>query len=124
MQSQALSTMSGVMVRAVLGMILIVVGQIIARAGKLGAAGSGLILDPQQAREDVEPWSRLAGGIARDVIEEVKPAFELDQNPSNTRPQSQRSATERLKELESLRDQGIVTETEYETKRKEIIDSI
>jgi hypothetical protein len=36
-----------------------------------GKAGSGLVLDPQQAREDVEPWSRMQGGVIKDTLDEA-----------------------------------------------------
>ena len=39
--------------------------------GRRGLAGSGMILDPQQARKDVEPWTRMAGGMANDALSEV-----------------------------------------------------
>ncbi len=60
------------MFRAVGGMVLIVVGQGLALVGRFGAAGSGLLLDPRRARQDVEPWSRMAGGMADDALSEVK----------------------------------------------------
>lgn len=53
------------------GMVLIIVGGFLARAAALGLAGSGVILDPKRAREDVEPWSRMAGGIVRDALSET-----------------------------------------------------
>jgi hypothetical protein len=34
-------------------------------------AGSGVVLDPEQAREDLEPYSRMVGGLAWDVLEEA-----------------------------------------------------
>jgi hypothetical protein len=39
--------------------------------GARGAAGAGVILDPDQAREDLEPYSRMAGGMVKDVLEEA-----------------------------------------------------
>ena len=35
-----------------------------------GLAGSGVVLDPEKAREDVEPWSRMAGGVVKDALDE------------------------------------------------------
>jgi hypothetical protein len=58
-------------VRAFSGMALIVVGQVLRRLGTLGLAGSGVVLDPERARKDVEPWSRMAGGIVGDALSEV-----------------------------------------------------
>lgn len=53
------------------GMILIAVGSIIQNIGKRGLAGSGTVLDPEQARRDLEPFSRMAGGMVQDALEET-----------------------------------------------------
>ena len=42
--------------------------RIIAAGGK---AGSGLVLDPEQGREDLEPWTRMGGGIVKDALDEA-----------------------------------------------------
>ena len=31
----------------------------------------GVVLDPEQAREELEPYSRMAGGIAKDALDEA-----------------------------------------------------
>lgn len=62
---------SGMMGRAIGGMALIMVGNLLMSIGKKGAAGAGLILDPEQARKDIEPWSQMAGGVINDVAKEV-----------------------------------------------------
>ena len=54
------------------GMGVIVVGGVLMNIGRRGAAGSGLVLDPKRAREDLAPWSRMAGGMADDAIEETR----------------------------------------------------
>lgn len=59
------------MFRAFGGMGLIVVGSIVLHIGAHGAAGSGVLLDPEQARDDLEPYSRMAGGMIRDVLDEA-----------------------------------------------------
>jgi len=59
------------MLRAFGGMALIVVGAVIGNIGARGLAGSGVVLDPQQAREDLEPFSRMTGGIVKDVLDEA-----------------------------------------------------
>jgi hypothetical protein len=124
MHSEASSQMNAIMARSIIGILFMLGGQVVARAGKRGLAGSGIILDPVQARKDVEPWSRMAGGVVNDVIEEIKPIFQPKASIENQENQAQRPASERLKELESLRDQGMLTGTEYEAKRREIIESI
>lgn len=57
--------------RAVFGMALMVVGSLVQRAGARGLAGSGVVLDPEQARRDLEPYSRMAGGMAADALDEA-----------------------------------------------------
>src|SRR5262245_41680506 len=52
--------------RAFGGMFLIMAGGVLMNLGVRGWAGSGLVLDPEKARSDVEPWSRMGGGIVQD----------------------------------------------------------
>src|SRR5262245_36843395 len=58
--------------RALGGMVLMIAGGLLMRVGAAGPAASGLILDPERARKDVEPWSRMAGGVANDMLSEVE----------------------------------------------------
>ncbi len=58
------------MLRAFGGMALVFLGGVLAVIGARGAAGSGVVLDPQRAREDLEPYSRMAGGMLHDAIDE------------------------------------------------------
>ncbi|MFH1716885.1 MAG: hypothetical protein ABIF19_06005 [Planctomycetota bacterium] len=53
------------------GIVLIVVGGIVMAIGARGAAGSGLVLDPEKAREDLEPFTRMAGGMVKDALDEA-----------------------------------------------------
>jgi hypothetical protein len=53
------------------GMALLVVGVIVMNIGARGAAGSGLILDPDKAREDLEPFTRMGGGMLKDALDEA-----------------------------------------------------
>jgi hypothetical protein len=53
------------------GFMLIVAGQVLRGLGARGLAGSGVILDPQRERKDLEPWSRMAGGMVSDALSEV-----------------------------------------------------
>jgi hypothetical protein len=56
---------------ALLGMALLALGGFLRRIGILGLAGSVVILDPPQARADLEPWSRAAGGLVDSALSEV-----------------------------------------------------
>jgi hypothetical protein len=69
----------GEMCTALCGMGLMVVGGILMRVGAVGAAGSGFILDPEQARKDVEPWARMGGGVADDALSEIGLARKLEE---------------------------------------------
>jgi hypothetical protein len=51
--------------RALAGMALIVIGAIISAVGARGLAGSGTVLDLERAREDLEPYSRMVGGMVK-----------------------------------------------------------
>ena len=59
------------MTRGFGGMVLIIVGIIVMSVGARGAAGSGLVLDPNKAREDLEPFTRMAGGMVKDALDEA-----------------------------------------------------
>lgn len=73
--------MGGMAFRGIGGMVLIVVGSMMMKIGARGAAGSGLVLDPDQAREDLKPWAQTAGGLVKDALDEVRPAGEAEPEP-------------------------------------------
>lgn len=54
--------------RALGGMALIFIGGILMNLGRAGLRGSGVILDPHGARDDLKPWSQAAGGMLDDTI--------------------------------------------------------
>jgi hypothetical protein len=64
--------------RAFGGMALIMIGGVLAKIGSHGLAGTGIVLDPEKARQDVEPWSRMSGGIVQDALSEVDLANKLE----------------------------------------------
>lgn len=55
----------------VIGFILIFIGGIIQRIGATGLAGSGVVLDPERARQELEPYSRMTGGMVKDALDEA-----------------------------------------------------
>jgi hypothetical protein len=57
---------------AIGGMILMMLGGFIRGIGARGLAGSGLKLDPEQARDDLKPYARMAGGLIKDAVSEFK----------------------------------------------------
>ena len=56
---------------SILGMVLIIIGSLIMNIGARGAAGSGLLLDPDKAREDLKPFNEAKGGMINDVISNI-----------------------------------------------------
>jgi hypothetical protein len=54
-----------------IGFILGAIGNIVMRIGAKGAAGSGLLLDPEQAREDLKPFNEAKGGMINDMINQI-----------------------------------------------------
>ena len=55
--------------RAFAGLALVVVGGVMMSLGRAGLRGSGVILDPEGARQDLKPWSQAAGGMLDDALE-------------------------------------------------------
>lgn len=58
------------MVTPILAIGLIAVGAFVRSIGARGLAGSGVVLDPEGARDDLEPYSRMAGGMVKDAVDE------------------------------------------------------
>jgi hypothetical protein len=65
--------------RAVLGMICMIVGSVLASIGRSGTAGSGFLLDPEKAREDLKPFNESKGKMINDVIENIDIAKNIKQ---------------------------------------------
>lgn len=60
------------MARGFGGMILLIVGTIVRTVGARGLAGSGVVLDPDRARDELEPYSRMTGGMVKDALDEAE----------------------------------------------------
>ena len=50
-------------------MAIAMVGGFLNVIGGKGLAGAGLILDPDRARKDLKPYSKMAGGMLEDALE-------------------------------------------------------
>ncbi|MES1213590.1 MAG: zinc ribbon domain-containing protein [Singulisphaera sp.] len=57
--------------RAFGGMVLLMAGGVLCKTAARGVAGSGLVLDPEQAREDLKPWNKAGGGMINDALSEI-----------------------------------------------------
>lgn len=102
--------------RAVGGMIMMMIGSVMVGVGRMGLAGSGIKLDPEEARRDVEPWSRMTGGVVKDALDEA--GIKLgSQSPLDNLP-----FDERLRRLQKLRQDGLISDQEYEITKKQILE--
>jgi hypothetical protein len=101
------------------GTALIIVGAFIRRTGSHGLAGSGLVLDPRRAREDVKPWSQMQGGVLRDTID----AAGLGGTVRRPGSAADLPFDEKLRRLHKLREEGLISEEEYQRERREVLDS-
>ena len=99
---------------AILGMGIIAAGSIFMNIGRRGLAGSGVILNPERARQDVEPWSRMGGGMVKDALDEAG----ISLGDSGHRL----AFDDELRRLHKLREEKIISDAEYEAKKKQILE--
>jgi hypothetical protein len=104
-------------IRALVGMVMMIAGGLMAGIGRMGLAGSGVKLDPEEARRDVEPWARMTGGVVKDALDEA--GIKLGSQPSG----EELPFDERLRRLQKLRDDKLISEQEYESTKKKILES-
>lgn len=85
---------------SVVGMVLMIAGSIVMNIGARGAAGSGLLLDPNKAREDLRPFNEAKGEMINDVISNIDVVQKI------TRPYEQKEVIKiRCRICESLNDE-------------------
>jgi len=58
-------------INSVIGMVLITAGAVVSNIGARGIAGSGLKLDPEEAREDLKPFNEARGKMINDIISNI-----------------------------------------------------
>lgn len=108
------------MLRAIAGMAMFAAGGVLMSIGSAGLAGSGVILDPKQAREDLEPWSRMEGGMFKDAADEA--GVDLTRLTGGSDAGDDLSFDEKLRRLHKLREEGILTEDEYQRQKAKILE--
>jgi hypothetical protein len=91
--------------RALLGMVLMIAGGFVMRIGFVGRAGSGLVLDPEKARKDVEPWARMAGGVTSDMLSEVEPVQQVVEHIINEKGETKPVVKVRCPKCRALNDE-------------------
>jgi hypothetical protein len=102
--------------RGFIGMALMIGGSFLMRLGSRGVAGSGLLIDPRRTRKDLEPWGRAAGGMLGDALDEA------GINPEWERTDQELPFDEKLRRLDQLRKDQLITEEEYQAKRREMMN--
>jgi hypothetical protein len=110
--------------RAFLGMALLVIGTMIRNVAARGAAGAGLTLDPTQARRDMEPWSRMSGGMTKDALDEmgVNVPKIVDSLAGRGATSAGETLEQRLRSLHALHKDGLLSDAEYEREKQELLD--
>lgn len=58
-------------INSVVGMVLMIAGSFVMNIGAKGTAGSGLLLDPEKAREDLKPYNEVKGEMINDIISNI-----------------------------------------------------
>lgn len=104
--------------RTVTGAVLAVAGVVLQSIGRAGLAGSGLKLDPEEARRDVEPWARMGGGVVKDVLDEA------GISPGGKTEGEGLAFDEKLRRLQKLRDEGLISEEDFESTKKRILSGV
>jgi hypothetical protein len=102
-------------VRSVVGMGMIIVGGGLMAVGRAGLAGSGMMLDPERSRRDVEPWSRATGGMISDALDEA--GIKLGGSGGD----AEMPFDEKLRRLHKLYEDGILSEEEYQREKADIL---
>ncbi len=92
--------------RAFGGVFLLIVGGIVRGVGVAGLAGSGIKLDPQQARRDLEPWNRMAGGMASDSLSEIEPVQRIVDKLTDDAPAGREVVKIRCRNCQALNDEN------------------
>lgn len=108
--------------RAVGGMVLMMIGGALRTLGVRGAAGSGVVLDPEKARDDLEPWTRMAGGMVKDAADEAGVDLGHVANHENHEDTADMPFDEKLRRLAKLHSEGVLTDQEYEREKQKILD--
>jgi hypothetical protein len=109
--------------RAVGGMIMMIVGGGLITFGVAGAAGSMLTLDPEKARENLEPWARMSGGLKKAELDEMGIDIPKIADALAGGSAAGETIESRLRGLHALYKDGILSEEEYQREKQELLDS-
>lgn len=99
------------------GMLCLLGGRLLRRLGMAGLAGSGMKLDPEQARRDLEPWARMGGGMLGDALDEA--GVQTGRSDGDDLP-----FDEQLRRLDALRREGLLNADEYASAKQKILGGL
>jgi len=103
-------------VRAILGISLATVGGVLRAVGRAGRTGSVNRLDTEEAGTVAELRSRERGGMVKDALEEAGIRMgcspEADDIPFD----------EKLRRLQKLREDGIISAQKFEAAKRKILE--
>jgi hypothetical protein len=98
--------MKSMAARGVGGMLLMIAGGLLMRFGAQGAAGSGLLLDPEKAREDLKPWAKMSGGLTADAMGEVPLVRKLEDHLERGTQPAEPHVKVRCRNCQALNDES------------------
>jgi hypothetical protein len=101
-----MSSMASMAARAFGGIVLIGIGAFVQNIGRQGLAGSGVVLDPEKARDDMKPWSKMAGGMINDTLTEVEAVDKIADGLSGRSPETAPKIMVRCPHCKALNDEG------------------
>lgn len=115
--------MRSMAIRGLGGFVMILIGSGLITYGIAGAAGSMLTLDPEQARQDLEPWARMSGGLKKAELDEMGIDVTKIAGALTGRAGAEGESIEsRLRGLHALYKDGILSEEEYQREKQELLD--
>jgi len=100
-----LSTAKSMALRSVGGMVMMIVGGILMSVGARGLAGAGVILDPDKARKDLEPWNKMAGGMVDDAVSQIGIAQKIESHLDQVTTAPQTTIKVRCPKCKALNDE-------------------
>lgn len=104
------------MFRAILGAGLVTVGGVLRTVGRMGSAVVGSRQDVEEARKDVETRSLERRGMVEDALKEA--GIRMDCSPEA----DDIPFDEKLRRLQKLREDGIISAQKFETAKKKILE--
>jgi hypothetical protein len=91
--------------RAIGGMIGLILGGILMGVGARGFAGSGVMLDPQRAKQDLEPWARMSGALTDAAFAEMPTVRETIREAVGGSSESREVVRVRCRACQALNDE-------------------